>query len=345
MLDAAGTILWMNERHRRSPAAPIVGSPWLDIWAAQERRVAASALSSALDNRETHFSASLACDSTVRCDVTVVPVPDAEGRITRLLAISRDGLISQGRDHELERERSTRLAVERETRKRDYALLVAVHELGGPLYAMRGWAQYLQLGNIEPSEFAEAVEAIERNTDRQYQLIERLLQIARFRSAEASPKLVPNSIGEIVMDAVECVRAVAGAKHIHLQTQIVSSAWVSADFDDLNRAFSNILINAIKFTHAGGSISIRCQADSDRARVAFSDNGAGVPPEFLQRIFEPFTQAAEVPSGVGVGLGLSIVRRIVELHHGTIHVSSAGSGCGTTFVVELPVFATSAGSE
>ncbi len=350
LVDSSGNILWMSERRLSllaSSRSPIrIGSPWLDLWPDAYREGAHTALSSASTNGGGRFTAPFATDpsGTTWWDVVVTPVDgDNDGHRGRCLSIARDvtSYIASCRDREtlLEQERQARLAIEKDNRNRDYALLVAAHELGAPLYAVRGWAQYLQLGGLEPDEFAEAVEAIARNTERQYHLVERLLEVARFRSKRASLTLLANPIDEIVIDAIECVRPVADSKQIAMHSEIATSARILADFDQLQRAFSNLLFNAVKFTPAGGTITVRCTERIDRVTVEFTDTGAGIEPDFLEKAFEPFSRdpATHQPAMIGLGLGLSIVRRVVEGHQGTVRAMSEGRGLGSTFVIELPV--------
>lgn len=350
LLDCGGRILWMNESRQRllepRDAQMLVGSPWLHLWAEPYRELASAALVSASHNEGGRFTAPPASDTTMTTwwDVVVTPLPDQEGRVERIMSIARNvtGLVRACGEREdlLERERLTRLEIEKENRKRDYALLVAAHELGAPLYAVRGWAQYLQVGNLDPDESIEAIEAIVRNTDRQYHLVERLLEVARFRSKQSSFNLIVHSIEEILTDVIACVRAVASSKQIAIQSDVSASACVLADFDQLHRAFSNIFFNAIKFTPPGGTITVLCHADTERIHVEFTDSGSGMDQEFLAKAFEPFSQeaAAQQPSMIGLGLGLSIVRRIVEGHQGTVGVSSRGRGLGSTFVIDLPAY-------
>ena len=347
LVDSSGHILWMNKRRQGllalSGSQISVGSRWLDLWPEAYREGANAALSSASKNGDGRFTAPTSTDAapTTWWDVAVTAVDDGDNN-GRRLSIARDvtSYVASCRDREslLEQERQARLAIEKDNRNRDYALLVAAHELGAPLYAVRGWAQYLQLGSLEPDECAEAVEAIARNTDRQYHLVERLLEVARFRSKRASMTLLANPIDEIVIDAIECVRPIADSKQIAMQSEIATSARIMADFDQLQRAFSNLLFNSVKFTPSGGAITVRCTEHTDRVRVEFTDTGAGIEPDFIEKAFEPFSQdpATHQSSIIGLGLGLSIVRRIVEGHHGTVQVTSEGRGLGSTFVIDLP---------
>ncbi len=348
LVDGDGVVIWMNERRQRLLMSCdrhlAAGCAWLDLWDEPYREAAAAAVLAAATSGNGHFTASCSTDATTTTwwDVSVISLQHA-GRAEQVISIARDitSYIAASRDREdaLEEERQARLGIERENRKRDYALLVAAHELGAPLYAVRGWAQYLQLGNLEPNEFTEAVEAIGRNTERQHHLVERLLKVARFRSKSGSPSLLANPIDEILVDAIECVRPVASSKQIVIHSEIATTACVMADFDQMQRAFSNILYNSVKFTPSNGVITVLCSEESDCIRIEFSDTGAGIAPEFLEKAFEPFSQegANHQPSMIGLGLGLSIVRRIVESHHGSIRVTSEGHGRGSTFIIDLPV--------
>lgn len=341
LLDPHGIIIWASCGHE-------VGSSWVDSWAEPYRETAALALRAASENQTGRFTASFdaGTGNMAWWDVIVKPIVNSEGRVDYLMSTARDitNFIASSleREHLLKQERHARFEIEKENRKRDYALLVAAHELGAPLYAVRGWAQYLQLGNLEPDEMAEAIDAIGRNTDRQYHLVERLLEVARFRSRRTSFLLVANSLEEILGDAIECVRAVASSKQILLHVDMsTSTTLVMADFDQLQRAFSNILFNSIKFTPPGGTITVSSEPAGDRVRIEFKDSGPGMAPEFLEKAFEPFSQAATTSRStglIGVGLGLSIVRRIVNGHQGAVQMTSDGPGLGSTVVIDLPVF-------
>jgi len=340
LLDHHGVIIWTSCGHE-------VGSSWVDSWAEPYRESAALALRAASENQTGRFTASFdaGTGSTAWWDVIVKPIVNSEGGVGYLMSTARDitNFIASSleREHLLKQERHARFEIEKENRKRDYALLVAAHELGAPLYAVRGWAQYLQLGNLEPDEVTEAIDAISRNTDRQYHLVERLLEVARFRSRRTSFLLVANSLEEILGDAVECVRAVASSKQILLHVDMsTSTTLVMADFDQLQRAFSNILFNSIKFTPPKGTITVSSEAAGDRVRIEFKDSGPGLAPEFLEKAFEPFSQAAPTSRStglIGIGLGLSIVRRIVNGHQGAVQMTSDGPGLGSTVVIDLPI--------
>jgi two-component system CheB/CheR fusion protein len=340
LVDRNGFIVWADSDRG-------VGSSWVQVWAEPDRETAALVLRSACDNEPGRFTATPEGDAggTQWWDIVVTPILNAGGYVSHVMSAARDvtSFVESSREHErlLEQERRARLDIERENRKRDYALLVAAHELGAPLYAVRGWAQYLQMGSLEPEEITEAIDAISRNTARQYHLVERLLEVARFRSRRTSFQLVANSLEDILCDAIECVRAVAGSKQINVCTDIPTSTWVMADFDQLQRAFSNILFNSIKFTPLGGTITVSSADAGDRVRIQFKDNGTGMASDFLENAFEPFSQeaAANRSTGlIGVGLGLSIVRRIVNGHQGAVEMTSEGPGLGSTVVIDLPSF-------
>lgn len=348
LLDLRGTLLWMNEGGQRLMEIrnqdAVIGLSWVEYWKPPYRDEAAKALASALMNEVSRFTA--ACETakgTLKWwDVVVTPIRDRSDKVQHLLAISRDVsdymALFDERDSLLERERAARLEVEKANRKRDYALLVAAHELGAPLYAVRGWAQYLQLGDHGSAAMSEAIDAIVRNTERQYQLVEQLLEVARFRSESGSLNLVKNSLGAILRSALDSVRPAARSKNIAVLEQLPEDVWIMSDYGQLQRAFSNVLFNAVKFTPEDGTIRIQCRIEGSSARVDMADSGIGISPGLLDEVFEPFSQAGgyDRRPSVGLGLGLSIVRRIVEAHHGTVIASSGGLGLGSTFSVTLP---------
>ena len=354
LLDVKGRLLWMNTGGQRSmeisDVFAVVGKPWVEFWSDAYREIAIGAVESALNQTTARF---IGCCATLKgtskwWDVVVSPVCDSEGRVQYLLAVSRDVseyvTLYQERDDLLERERRARVEIDRMTRRSDYAVLVTVHELGAPLYAVRGWAQLLQLGDVRPAELTEAIDAIQHNTDRQCRLVEQLLAVVRARLKKNSPDLLPNAVSTILTEAVEYVRPVARAKNIDIDTDIETECLALADFDELQRAFSNLMFNAVKFTPEGGTIAVRCVLLDGSIQVDIRDSGVGIAIERLADVFEPFVQISEngQSSRPGVGIGLSIVRDIVRAHGGAAVATSPGPGKGSTFTITLPAFRRSA---
>ena len=280
----------------------------------------------------------------------ITPLRDAEGTLSKWVAIQRDVTDRVRAQEERERvfkaEHAARLEGERVSRLKDEFLATLSHELRTPLNAILGWSSILQSpeARANPEEVAQAVEVIERNARAQVQLIEDLLDMSRIISGKARLEIEAFPLATIISEAVESVRHAADAKSISIAEATDPLAPpVHADRSRLRQVFWNLLSNAIKFTPRGGRIEIRqhqsLQADGKDVEVLVRDNGQGIPREFLPYIFDRFRQSDSSASRRhgGLGLGLNIVKQLVELHGGTVAVASEGEGEGATFTLTLPV--------
>jgi PAS domain S-box-containing protein len=213
------------------------------------------------------------------------------------------------------------------------------HELRTPLNAMLGWTRLLRLGKLNAAQMARALEIIERNARIQEQLIADILDVSRIVTGKLRLELRPVELGPVVDAALDAVRPAAEAKGVYLTLEREMPATVLGDADRLQQVVWNLLVNAIKFTPPEGRVTVTIDQDGAAARLTVSDTGEGLAPEFLPVIFDRFTQgdaSATRPHG-GLGLGLSIVRHIVELHGGRVQAFSEGPGQGATFSVQLPI--------
>jgi signal transduction histidine kinase len=229
---------------------------------------------------------------------------------------------------------------EEANRMKDEFLATLSHELRTPLNAMLGWAQVLRLGKLDPAASARALETIERNARAQAQLIADLLDVSRIITGKLRLDFQPVELRRIVESALDSVRPAADAKGIRLDVSLGPLASpVLGDADRLQQVAWNLLSNAIKFTPRDGAVEVRLRQNGASAEVRVSDTGAGIRPDFLPYVFDRFRQAESTitRSHGGLGLGLSIVRHLVELHGGTVEVQSEGEGKGATFSVLLPV--------
>lgn len=241
----------------------------------------------------------------------------------------------------LEREQAARAAAENANRLKDEFLAVVSHELRSPLNAILGWSSLLRGRKLEPARTAKALESIERNAKLQTQLIEDLLDTSRLihgrlRLSFGSVQLVP-----VIEAAVETVRLAAEAKGIHLTTHLDPQVGpVLGDPHRLQQVVWNLLSNAVKFTEYGGSVEVRLDLVDSDAQIAVRDTGQGISAEFLPYVFDRFRQAngSTTRSVGGLGLGLAIVRQLVEMHGGRVSVSSPGEGQGTVFTIALPLY-------
>jgi signal transduction histidine kinase/DNA-binding response OmpR family regulator len=226
------------------------------------------------------------------------------------------------------------------SRIKDEFLASLSHELRTPLNAILGYARMLRSGMVPPERTEKAVETIERNATSLTQIVEDVLDISRIVSGKIRLNVQPVQFPDIVRSAVDAMAPAADAKGVRLEVVLDPAASpISGDPERLQQVMWNLLSNAVKFTNRGGKVQVRLQCVNSHIEVAVSDTGIGIPPEFLPHVFERFRQA---DAGIsrergGLGLGLSISRQLIEMHGGTIDVSSAGVNQGTTFRVKLPV--------
>jgi PAS domain S-box-containing protein len=231
-----------------------------------------------------------------------------------------------------------RAQAELANRMKDQFLATLSHELRTPLNAIVGWVQLLRSGRLETAAVERGLEAIERNTRIQARLIEDLLDISRIISGKLRLEPRPVEPVEVVEAALAAVAPAAEAKGLRVERRVDPAAGpVLGDPGRLQQVVSNLLSNAVKFTPAGGTIEVRVEPAGSRVEIAVADTGEGIRPEFLPYVFDSFRQAdaSTTRRQGGLGLGLSIVRNLVELHGGTVRVESPGHGQGATFTVSL----------
>ncbi len=229
---------------------------------------------------------------------------------------------------------------EREANRiKDEFLATLSHELRTPLNAMLGWTQLLRMEN-PPEEVAHGLEVIERNARSQTKLIEDLLDVSRITTGKLRLSVRPTELGPVVQAAADAVRPLVEGKGIQVDCVLdAADLVVMADPDRLQQVFWNLFSNAAKFTPANGRITVRLVRINDTVQLTVSDSGAGIDAKFLPFVFDRFRQAdsTSTRSHGGLGIGLTIVRYIVELHGGTVHADSPGAGQGSTFSVTLPL--------
>ena len=287
----------------------------------------------------------------VEVSVSVSPVRDEQGRIVGASKIVRDvGALRevqrelrkaiQEREQLLESERSARSEAERLGHMKDEFLATLSHELRTPLNAIQGWATLLRQRRARPEDFDRGLETIDRNVRTQAQIVNDLLDMSRIISGKIHLEVQPVYLHEVINNAIEAVRQSAIAKNIRIQPVLDSRiGLVRGDPSRLQQVLWNLLSNAIKFTPKGGRIQVVLERVNSHVEICVEDNGIGIRGEFLPHVFDRFRQ--EDPSTTrrygGLGLGLSIVKNLVELHGGTIRVKSAGENQGSTFIVSLPI--------
>lgn len=224
-------------------------------------------------------------------------------------------------------------------RARDEFLATVSHELRTPLTSIIGWLQLLR-GETDPDILREGHETIERNARAQSRLIEDILDFSRINAGKLRLDIRPVDLVDVIRAAVEVVRPAADAKGLKLDVLLDPNAgFISGDPDRLQQVIWNLLSNAVKFTPQRGRVQVRLQRVSSQVEVTVSDTGPGISPEFLPFVFDRFSQAdsGSTRAHGGLGLGLGIVKNLVELHGGTVQALSPGTGKGATFAVRLPV--------
>ena len=287
--------------------------------------------------------------SRVDVSITVSPIRDPAGRIVGASTIARDvteqrqtarRLAALAVDHArlFEAERAARAEAETANRLKDQFLATLSHELRTPLTSMLGWVRMLRSGRLNAAMAARALESIERSTRAQSQLIDDLLDVSRIVSGKLTMDIGAVDIDEVVASALDAVRPLAESRSIELaHDHAARRAIVHGDAGRLQQVIGNLLSNAIKFTPDGGRVSAGLTVGEAEVTITVKDTGKGIAPELLPEIFERFRQGAATRTQGGLGLGLAIVRQLVDLHGGRVAAHSEGVGRGATFMVHLPL--------
>ncbi|MEH2259534.1 AAA family ATPase [Nostoc sp.] len=256
-----------------------------------------------------------------------------------ILAVAQQCAQAIARAHLYEAERTARSAAESANRIKDEFLAVLSHELRTPLNPILGWAKLMQSRKLDQATSDRALETIERNAKLQTQLIEDLLDVSRILQGKLNLNFDRINLVSVMEAAIETVHLSAEAKSIQIQTTLESGVGqVLGDANRLQQVIWNILSNAIKFTPIGGQVKIKLEQVGSQVQICVTDTGKGIAPEFLPYVFDYFRQAdgATTRKFGGLGLGLAIVRHLVELHGGTVQAESLGEAKGATFTVKLP---------
>lgn len=232
-----------------------------------------------------------------------------------------------------------RADAEEANKLKDEFVSTVSHELRTPLNAILGWASMLRMGSVDSAVVPQAVEAIHRNASRQAKLVDDLLDFARIAGGRTALDLEPIDARTFLRGIVESVIPLATSNQIEIQLSPVPDATIAGDVRRLEQVFVNLLGNSLKFTPAGGHISVSARTTGRNLEVRVADDGIGIAPEFLPHVFDRFRQGdgTSTRNHSGLGLGLSIAKQLVEAHHGSIRAESAGSGQGTAFIVTLPI--------
>jgi PAS domain S-box-containing protein len=288
-----------------------------------------------------------------RIDVslTVSPIRDSSGKVIGASKIARDitaqKRAEQDREELLQSEHAARAEAEAANRIKDEFLATLSHELRTPLNAIVGWAGMLRAGKLDEESVKHAIEIINRNAKVQAQLIDDILDVSRIVSGKIRLEVQAVELAQLIEAGVDSIRPAAQAKNIQVRIRVDAKAGlISGDPDRLQQVVWNLLSNAVKFTPSGGKITIRADSTESNLQISVSDTGEGISADFLPHVFERFRQAdgSLTRTHKGLGLGLAIVRHLVEMHGGSVKAESKGEGKGATFTVTLPLLTGSIGS-
>ena len=276
--------------------------------------------------------------------LTVSPIRTPDGTVIGASKIARNITerirAEEERQHLLlEAERSRREA-EEANRAKDQFLALLSHELRTPLHSMKGWLSMLSHGLLDEQQRVKAIEVIRRGVDAQNALVEDLLDVSRIVSGKLSISHDRISLVSVVSEAIEALKPIAESHGIRLSAELDSGAdEILGDGHRLQQIVNNLVNNAIKYTSEGGQVIVKLEREGETAKLTVEDNGVGIPPEMLARIFEKFEQgdSSSRRNFSGLGLGLTIARRLAELHGGSVQGFSEGPGKGSKFIVTLPL--------
>jgi PAS domain S-box-containing protein len=277
-------------------------------------------------------------------DLSVFTMRSGLGEPLCYVSIMRDITTRKRTEKELAelltRERAARADAEKANRLKDEFLATLSHELRTPLNAVIGWSRMLKAGRLDSESSEHAIEVIERNALAQKQIIEDILDVSRVITGKLKLHLGPVDLVSVVNAALDAVRPAVEAKDIRVETHYQQGLKIIAgDADRLQQVVWNLLSNASKFTPVGGLVGVRVTQNETYAHIEVSDTGPGIAAEFLPHVFERFRQADGSTTRIhgGLGLGLAIVRHLVELHGGVIGAENVTSGSGAIFTVKLPL--------
>lgn len=289
---------------------------------------------------DERLAATLATQVAVAYDNAML-YSDAQRHASELqLEIAERKQAEEERAHLLVRERAARAEAEQANRTKDEFLATLSHELRTPLSAILGWSHLVRSGKLDESQMSRALETIERNARSQSQLIDDLLDVSRIITGKLQIEARPVDLNAVIEAAIDAVRPAFEAKAIQFESEVEGeTGLVAGDPTRLQQIFWNLFSNAVKFTPERGKVRVEAKRTPSGMQISVSDSGVGITPEFLPYIFDRFRQADGSTTRVhgGLGLGLSIVKHLVQLHQGNVEVQSEGKNKGSCFTITLPV--------
>ncbi len=346
--DLDGRYLLVNSACAKfigKPKEQIIGGSDFDLYPPETARRFVEADKLVLESGETQVFEGLATGAggTQLFRVTKGVVRDREGRVVGLFGISHDMTERRRAEEErLERvrEQAARAEAEEASRMKDLFLATLSHELRTPLTSILGWSIMIDDNEVDEAVAREGIGTIRRNAEQQRHIIDDILDASRIIAGKLHIETRPVELSRVVLAALDVVRPAAEARGVRLSSDLAPHPLsLPGDPHRLQQVFWNLLSNAVKFTPAGGEVRVKVEQLPGHMRVTVSDEGQGISQDFLPYVFDRFRQADSSPSRAhgGLGLGLSIVKYLVEAHGGSVGVYSAGQGQGSTFTVDLPL--------
>ena len=344
---ATGQAVW-SEQYRKilgyaGPEKPSLQT-WLDLVPAQDRTRLKQAFDNAVKSGtlfQVEHRLALPDDNEERWVLLVGRLHSGQRMIGVAMDITTRKLAEREHELLLEQARSAQTAAEQAAKMKDDFLATLSHELRTPMSAMLGWLHILKTGQLSPAQQSAAIDTIERNAYLQNQLVNDMLDVSRIMAGKMDLDMHGLALDEAVRAAVDSAQTAATARGVELVSFIEPGSWiVNGNAERLQQVFSNLLSNAIKFSPGGARVELRLQRSEKGVSVTISDQGEGISSEMLPYVFEKFRQADSSTRRRhgGLGLGLSIVHSLVEMHGGTVAAESAGPGKGAKFTVTLPLY-------
>jgi PAS domain S-box-containing protein len=357
--DAEGRVTMLNTVAQALtgwPEAEAIGQPIDAVFETVDertRRPVPSPLARALSNQDmagpSHAVLMARDGRDIPIGDSAAAIRSADGTLQGIVVVFRD--VTADRDAErhraaaLEREQAARRAAESLSRAKDEFVATVSHELRTPLNAIFGWVAMLKMASLDQAGREKALDVIERNTRVQAHLIEDLLDMARFSRGTVRLELQPVDLGAVLESAVDAVKPAADARRVVMTVHAPRGiAVVAGDAGRLQQVAWNLLSNSIKFSDAGDQVEATLEVEGDDAVLRVKDTGSGIDPAFLPHVFDRFRQEISdvTREHAGLGLGLSLVRHLTELHGGRVTAQSEGKDRGATFTVRLPLIGTCA---
>jgi PAS domain S-box-containing protein len=348
MCDATGECEYVNQKwyeFTEQPVEQAMGFGWTEVIHPDEVQLVMQVWMEALQIGETYEQEMRyrSHDGTYRWYlVRSVPIKDEQGNLVKWFGTSTDihdrKQLEAERNQLLQLEKIARAEAEAANRSKDEFVAMVSHDLRSPLHAILGWTKLLRTRQMDTASINNALETIERSAHSQAALLEDLLNISRIIQGKLQLDCSQVDLAAIVGVAIEAAYPLAHGKNIHLNATVDRSIpTIRGDWNRLLQVLGNLLANAIKFTPSGGSVEVKLWQDGTNAKIAVTDTGIGISPEFLPQVFERYHQGDRTHQKCGLGLGLAIARHLIQLHGGTIQVASPGIGLGATFTIALPL--------